>query len=190
MKSCRRCLRELPLAAFEPRKDSMDGFRAMCRECQYDPNKRDKAHRFWLLVDRSGGPDACWHWRGKLNQHGYGRTSLGERAHRVSYEVHFGAPPADMLVCHRCDNPICVNPAHLFLGTHRENSADMVRKGRSQKPSGPPRQRPGPRSPRLPRELARSLRARYVAGERIADLAREHKLTFQRVHKVVHYVPR
>jgi hypothetical protein len=189
MKSCRRCLRELPTSEFEPRKDSADGLRAMCRDCQYDPKKRDRAHRFWMLVDKSAGENACWPWRGRLNMHGYGRTSFGERAHRVAYELTHQAPPPDKLVCHRCDNPPCVNPAHLFLGTHAENSADMRAKGRSQKPTRQP-PRGCRRRRRLAPELCALLRQRHAAGERIADLARAFGLEFQRVHRVVRYEPR
>jgi hypothetical protein len=99
--------------------------------------------QFWQRVDKAN-PDECWLWIGRKNDHGYGLLSLGKRgsqmrAHRFSYELHFGSIPEGesyqgIEVCHRCDVPACVNPAHLFLGTHADNVADCVAKGRFRSP--------------------------------------------------------
>lgn len=76
--------------------------------------------------------DGCWIWNGCRDRGGYGRfNAFGtSKAHRVSYELYWERPPRDLLICHHCDNPPCVNPAHLFIGTSKDNAQDSVRKGR------------------------------------------------------------
>jgi hypothetical protein len=89
--------------------------------------------RFWPKVDRRS-PDECWPWKGAEHGNGYGGISvLGKSvpAHRVAYALANGEPPGEMFVLHRCDNPRCCNPDHLFLGDHAANMEDMVYKGRS-----------------------------------------------------------
>jgi hypothetical protein len=78
--------------------------------------------------------DGCWNWTGSCNKQGYGEFGLEgklQRAHRAAYMFYVGSIPPGLFVLHSCDNRRCVNPAHLWLGTQRENIRDMIDKGRS-----------------------------------------------------------
>ncbi len=100
---------------------------------------RSMEERFWEKVEKRG-PDECWHWTAAHDQHGYGQLNLCDskgrrmKAHRVAYELHYGPIPEGLEICHHCDNPSCVNPVHLFAGSHRDNMHDAMDKGRNSKP--------------------------------------------------------
>lgn len=86
-----------------------------------------------------GTPTDCWEWQSTKNQGGYGRLRVDGRlqvAHRVSYRLYVGELSEDICVLHKCDNPGCVNPSHLFLGTQSDNMIDCSRKGRMVRPKG------------------------------------------------------
>jgi hypothetical protein len=131
----------------------------------------------WDRIDQSGGPDACWPWTGNRRPDGYGR--LGVRgsayyAHRLAYASTFGPIPDGMLVCHRCDNPSCCNPAHLFVGTDADNQRDAAAKGR--KPAGSRH-----RLAVLTQEQAQAIRASRAAA---ATLAQDFGVSIRTVYRV------
>lgn len=135
-------------------------------------SRRPLADRFWEKVQVT---DGCWEWQA-ARTYGYGRIGAGGDkgpallAHRVSWELHFGPIPAEMNVLHACDNPPCVNPGHLFLGSHADNVADKVRKGR-----GADRERHG--MARLTSAQVREIRSAAGDGQLLRVIAERYGLT-------------
>lgn len=104
-------------------------------------DKRDRGTLESRLISKAdtNGPNECWIWRGNINGYGYGmiwRDGKSVRAHRVSYELFVGPITETDVICHRCDNPKCVNPEHLFKGTRLDNNRDCAAKGRRPKGAG------------------------------------------------------
>lgn len=97
-------------------------------------NYTDKTR--FLAKFKQGSPDECWEWKGAKITSGYG-LAWAERkkitAHRLSYQIFKGEIPKSLCVCHACDNPLCVNPNHLWLGTHKDNMQDCFKKGKLNK---------------------------------------------------------
>ena len=136
------------------------------------------AERLARRVDRSAGPDACWPWLG-MRIRGYGfivATHHGKRvpAHRLAFEIAVGAPiPTGMSICHRCDNPPCCNPAHLFLGTQSDNARDMWGKRRGYVGGPGARAARGERvgGAKLTEALVLDLRAARASGQALKALS-------------------
>jgi hypothetical protein len=159
--------------------------------------------RFWEKVDRSGSAESCWPWTSTLGRDGYGQFNVGGhhssmcKAHRLAWELTRGPIPAGLWVLHDCpggDNRACCNPAHLFLGTHRDNMRDMAAKGRSaggerngthRHPEAVSRgsQRPGAK---LTERAVAEMRACYAAGgASYSQLAKRYGVGLQAVAKII-----
>jgi transposase len=137
---------------------------------------------FLTFVDVSGS-DGCWIWKGAKTPRGYGQARyFGKtwKAHRLSYLFHVGDIPEGMSVCHRCDNPTCVNPSHLFLGTHDDNMQDMRAKGRNVA-------QPGTKNGRakLTRNDVIAIREMAATGTRTGTIARQFGVSGQTVFGIV-----
>lgn len=136
---------------------------------------RPLAERFWAKVKKGEG---CWLWQGRRNPPlGYGQLRIGpegnqrsQAAHRIAWMLTNGPIPAGLCICHRCDNPPCVRPDHLFLGTYSDNSLDSVRKGRAKQQHGESNL-----NAKLTQKWVTIIRERYAAEAdlRINDLAQQ-----------------
>ncbi len=139
-----------------------------CAVCvaERKPSSRPLAERLWEKVDRSGGPDVCWLWTGAVDMGGRAQIYWNGRVQPASRAVVFLETGEEVLpglhVCHRCDNPRCVNPGHLFLGTPSVNQKDAVAKGRHVS---------GPRRPATSQETKDEIVRRYQAGESTYKIA-------------------
>jgi len=130
---------------------------------------------FWEHVDRSAGPDACWPWTGAHINDGYGHLRIGTRhilAHRMAYTLAVADIPAGMYVLHSCDNPACCNPAHLRVGTNRDNQLDAKARGRARNRVFTP-------------EHVTDIRTAYGMGATIKQLAAEYNVHYKSIHRVV-----
>lgn len=167
------------------------------------------AARFWARVDTSG---ECWTWTGPTVGRGYGKVSAfgsTQRAHRVAWILTNGEIPDGVFVCHRCDNPPCIRPDHLFLGDSTDNVRDMGLKGRAatgrrngrvrhpdRYPVGdnhwmrryPERTPRGERHPRakFTEQQAKDIRAAYATGARVRDLADRYGVSRYPIYQVIH----
>lgn len=145
-------------------------------------------HRFWKHVDKESATP-CWLWigAGHKSKQKYGVFSFNVKpigAHRFSFMLHFGEIPLGLGVCHTCDNHICVNPEHLFLGTQDDNMKDMVKKGRSSHSARTPGEQSG--NHKLTWKMVREIRDKYIPYEYpLSVLAREYSVAKQTIWHII-----
>lgn len=153
------------------------------------------AARFAKHLDRSGGASACWVWLGATDPKGYGRFHVSRGrgssalAHRVAFEMAHGYLP--VVVCHRCDNPPCCNPAHLFGGTRADNNRDMSSKGRHWLQVNPSRAVRGAEHghAKLTDAAVRAIRAEYSTnGTPQRKIAQDFGVSQRTISKVVNVI--
>jgi hypothetical protein len=150
----------------------------------HEAQVRDLADRFWQRTERRGA-DECWHWTGGHGSAGYGHIWAGNRslkAHRVAWFLAHCEWP-DLLVCHHCDNTRCVNPAHLFLGTCKDNTGDMVSKGRGGAPPHPHGEGVG--TSKLSRNQINEIRRRCASGETQTVVRRDFGIASSHISRIV-----
>lgn len=177
-KACGKVIRARPA-------ECKDGLFSYCSQTCYQASRSmNFDERFWGRIDRSAGPNSCWMWTAGKFTEGYGaihfRNSLW-KASRVAWILVNGEIPEGMWVIHRCDNPPCCNPAHLFLGTAADNTHDMVAKDRVCRTSGEARW-----SAKVTEEIVRDMRRRYIPRVvTLQQLADEYGVSFQLVSLIV-----
>ena len=140
----------------------------------------------WVDKVDMKGPDDCWEWLGFKDSRGYGQIRINKkniRTHRFSYE-HYknnGQPiPSSLCVCHHCDNPSCVNPNHLFLGTYKDNAQDRNRKGRGFIPKKPKKHTD---------DEVIKIRADHASGLSQRKVAKLNNATQATVNRIVNHKP-
>lgn len=177
----------------------------------YDGIDDELRARFWDRVIKLAGRNACWEWQGRPARSGYGQLCYRAVSphplltHRLSWALAHGPIPSGQFVLHKCDNPTCVRPSHLFLGTQRDNTEDRDRKGRTASgDSNGARTHPernsfiahrgsgfhGSQHPmaKLSRDDVIEIRRRLAAGDKPAVLARDLELSITHVCRIRDYL--
>lgn len=166
-----------------------NGFGIFCsKKCTINSgmkSKRPIEERFWEKVDKKSN-ESCWNFIGANNQ-GYGQLYVSKgkkiRANRLSYEIHFGKISDNLVVCHRCDNPSCVNPKHLFAGSQKDNITDMHSKNRGNTPKGS-----NHANAKVTEDQVIEIRKLYSEKSmRIADISRLYNASQSSIDDIVHY---
>ncbi len=156
---------------------------------------KNRIAAFWHFVDKRKASE-CWEWKGSRDVKGYGRIKFkgkAHKAHRLSYEINVGTIPEGSLICHRCDNKLCVNPRHLYPGTSQDNTNDCAALGRIysgenhwshlQPERVLRRERHG--RARLTTEIAAEIRKSFAGGINRNQLAAKYGVNWSTINRVV-----
>lgn len=133
--------------------------------------------------------EGCWGWKGPTARGGYAvmscRRAMGsDRGHKASWMIHFGSIPARMHVCHKCDNPICTNPDHLWIGTHQQNNDDKISKGR-QAHNIPPHKRGSENgSSKLSENQVKEIKGLILEGHSCHRIGKEFGVSHQTILRI------
>ena len=157
----------------------------VCQSKHAHKKSQQNAHdRFWAKVEVLGD-DQCWNWKNQKNKKGYGlfnfsRGNETTLAHRIAFKIANGYLPNDRFVCHSCDNPSCCNPSHLWLGTPKDNTVDMMEKGRW-KPADPIRGE-NASGAKLSNKDVQEIRS---SGDSTKTLARRYGVSTVRINQIL-----
>lgn len=172
---CRACLSAESRVTYLRRKERG-------HVAQSDP---DEMVEKFLQRMNAGAPDECWEWTGTRGSKGYGLLGgfYGKQmgAHRVSYLLHYGDLPPGCFICHHCDNPPCVNPAHLYAGDRNTNARDVAERNRAHRQLGE-----ASNTAKLTAELVREIRAVYATGKyKQRDMALHYGISQSQISNIV-----
>ncbi len=165
------------------RDDIMRAMKASDLFKTYYPFSDKFKNRFWSNTKRSGS--GCLEWQKFVYPSGYGAASINKhsiRAHRLAYMISRNSDPGDLFVCHSCDNPKCVEPSHLFLGTHTDNRRDCAAKGRTHRPIGALHG-----MAKLTADNVSEIRSRYASGETQLRLSIVFNVSNQQISRIVNF---
>lgn len=147
---------------------------------------RDFEERFWEKIDVRGDND-CWEWLACKGRTGYGRIRLPRKretgnAHRIVYTLTYGNVPRGKIVCHRCGNPSCCNPKHLYAGTFSDNNMDRVRHG---KQAGGANKGSKHHMAKLKRRDITEIRGLRASGSTLPEIAKRYGVGISQIHRIV-----
>jgi hypothetical protein len=149
------------------------------------PTDKESLKKLELKIKENVTKDknGCLVWNGYKDKNGYGKTTIASRSvavHRIVYAINYDDFDQSLLICHKCDNPACCKPSHLFMGTHKDNERDKIKKGRRNNLNGSKH----PFS-KINEKMVNEIRSRYKSGAKLTELSDEFNLTQGHVHKIV-----